>query len=44
MPDGTKQTLKNFDELEGTYAELKNERTRLSLELGEALKPVNEGK
>jgi cytochrome c2/uncharacterized ParB-like nuclease family protein len=44
MPDGTKQTLKNFDELEGTYAELKNERTKLSLELGEALKPVNEAK
>ena len=44
MPDGSKQTIKSFGELEETYSELKNERTQLSLELGEALKPVNEAK
>src|SRR5215470_9331167 len=44
MPDGKVQTFKNFDELEETYNELKNERTRLSAELGELLKPINEKK
>jgi len=41
MPDGKKRTFKNFDELEETYNELRNERTQLSAELGELLKPVN---
>jgi cytochrome c551/c552 len=44
MPDGKKQTFKNYDELEGAYNELKNERTSLSAELGELIKPVNEKK
>src|SRR5437763_1838239 len=44
MPDGKKRTFKNFDELEETYNELKNERTQLSAELGELLKPVTEKK
>jgi hypothetical protein len=44
MPDGKKRTFKNFDELEETYNELKNERTQLSAELGELIKPVNEKK
>jgi len=44
MPDGKKRTFKNFDELEETYNELRNERTQLSAELGELLKPVNEKK
>jgi len=44
MPDGKKQTFKNFDALEETYNDLKNERTQLSAELGELIKPVNEKK
>jgi len=44
MPDGKKQTFKNFDALEETYNDLKNERTQLSAELGELLKPINEKK
>ncbi len=44
MPDGKKQSFKNYDELEETYNDLKNERTRLSAELGELIKPVNEKK
>jgi hypothetical protein len=44
MPDGKKRTFKNFDELEETYNELKNERTQLSAELGELIKPANEKK
>ena len=44
MPDGKKQTFKNYDELEETYNDLKNERTQLSAELGELIKPVNEKK
>jgi hypothetical protein len=42
-PDGSKQKY-NFPQLEETYNELKNERTRLSAELGEIIKPVNEQK
>jgi cbb3-type cytochrome oxidase cytochrome c subunit len=42
-PDGSKQKY-NFPQLEETYNELKNERTRLSAELGELIKPVNEQK
>src|SRR6201982_2139186 len=42
-PDGSKQEY-NFLQLEETYNELRNERTRLSVELGESIKPVNEQK
>jgi cytochrome c551/c552 len=42
-PDGTKQKY-NFPQLEETYNELRNERTALSAELGELIKPVNEQK
>ena len=44
MPDGKKQTFEDYDELEKTYNDLKNERTQLSAELGELIKPVNEKK
>src|ERR1700740_2517971 len=44
MPDGKKQTFKDFDALEETYNGLKNQRTQLSAELGELIKPVNEKK
>src|SRR5437660_12070881 len=44
MPDGKKKTFKDYDELEKTYNDLKNERTQLSAELGEIIKPVNEKK
>src|SRR6266481_5950517 len=44
MPDGKNQTFKDYDELEKTYNDLKNERTQLSAELGELIKPVNEKK
>jgi hypothetical protein len=42
-PDGSRQKY-NFLQLEETYNELRNERTRLSVELGESIKPVNEQK
>jgi hypothetical protein len=42
-PDGSKQKY-NFPQLEETYNELKNERTSLSAELGEIIKPINEQK
>ena len=44
MPDGEKKTFKDYEELEKTYNDLKNERTALSAELGELIKPVNEKK
>ncbi|HKV61388.1 MAG TPA: c-type cytochrome [Candidatus Acidoferrum sp.] len=44
MPDGKKQTFKDYDELEKTYNDLKNERTQLSAELGDLIKPVSEKK
>ena len=44
MPDGTKKIFKNYDQLEETYNDLKNERTQLSAELGELIKPINEKK
>jgi chromosome segregation ATPase len=44
MPDGKVQTFKNFGELEEAYNELKNERTQMSAELGELLRPVTEKK
>jgi Cytochrome c len=42
-PDGSKQKY-NFPQLEETYNQLRNERTALSAELGELIKPVNEQK
>src|SRR5215470_15898100 len=44
MPDGKLQTFKTYRDLEDAYNDLKNERTRLSAELGEVLKPLNEQK
>ncbi len=41
FPDGHKQQY-NFPQLEETYNSLKDERTKLSAELGEVLKPVTE--
>src|SRR5262245_32958340 len=43
FPDGSKKNY-NYDQLEETYNDLKNERTKLSTELGEVLKPLNEQK
>ena len=42
-PDGSKKPY-NFTQLEEAYNDLKNERTALSAELGELIKPVNEKK
>jgi len=39
FPDGTKKKF-NFKQLEETYNEIRDERTKLSLELGDVLKPV----
>src|SRR5579862_5568857 len=39
FPDGTKQKF-TFPQLEETYNEIRDERTKLSLELGDVLKPV----
>jgi len=44
MPDGKKRPFKDYDELEKTYNDLKNERTQLSAELGDLIKPVSEKK
>ena len=41
FPDGHKQEY-NFHELEETYNSLKDQRTKLSAELGDVLKPVTE--
>jgi predicted nucleic acid-binding Zn-ribbon protein len=41
FPDGHKQQF-NFSELEETYNSLKDQRTKLSAELGDVLKPVTE--
>jgi len=43
FPDGSKQQF-NFEELEKTYNGIRDERTKLSLELGDVLKPVTEAK
>ena len=43
FPDGTRKQF-NFDELEKTYNEIRDERTRLSLELGDVLKPVTDAR
>jgi cytochrome c551/c552 len=43
FPDGSKKQF-NFEELEKTYNEIRDERTKISLELGEALKPVTDAR
>ena len=43
FPDGTKKKF-NFQQLEETYNEIRDERTKLSLELGDILKPVTAAK
>ncbi len=43
MPDGSEHQY-NYDQLEQAYNSLKDERTKLSAELGELIKPVNEQK
>jgi cytochrome c551/c552 len=43
MPDSSKQKY-NYDQLEEAYNSLKDERTKLSAELGELIKPANEQK
>ena len=42
-PDGSSKQY-NYHELEETYQQLKDQRTQLSTELGEVIKPVNEQK
>ena len=39
FPDGSKQQF-NFEELEKKYNDIRDERTKLSLDLGDVLKPV----
>jgi cytochrome c2 len=39
FPDGSKKKF-NFQQLEESYNDIRNERTKLSLELGDVLKPV----
>ena len=43
FPDGSKKKY-NFQQLEETYNEIRDERTKLSLELGEVLKPTTAAK
>jgi cytochrome c2 len=43
FPDGSKKQF-TFEELERTYNEIRDERTKLSLELGEVLKPVTDAR
>jgi cytochrome c551/c552 len=43
FPDGSKKQF-NFEELEKTYNEIRDERTKLSLELGDVLKPVTDAR
>ena len=43
FPDGKKQDF-DYEHLEESYNDLKNERTQRSAELGELIKPVNERK
>jgi len=43
FPDGSKKQF-NFEELEKTYNDIRDEKTRLSLELGDVGKPVTEAK
>ncbi len=43
FPDGSKKKL-NFQQLEETYNEIRDERTRLSLEVGDVLKPATDAR
>jgi cytochrome c551/c552 len=43
FPDGSKKKF-NFKQLEETYNEIRDERTKLSLQLGDVLKPVTEAR
>jgi cytochrome c551/c552 len=43
FPDGSKKKF-NFPQLEETYNDIRNERTQLSLELGDVLKPATDAK
>jgi cytochrome c2 len=43
FPDGTSKTF-NFQQLEETYNDIRDEKTKLSLELGDVLKPVTAAK
>jgi cytochrome c551/c552 len=43
FPDGTRKQF-NFEELEKTYNAIRDERTKLSLELGHVLKPVTDAR
>ncbi|HEV2396315.1 MAG TPA: hypothetical protein VGS27_05205 [Candidatus Sulfotelmatobacter sp.] len=43
FPDGSRKQF-DFDELEKTYNDIRDERTKLSLELGDVLKPVTAAK
>ena len=43
FPDGSKKKY-NFQQLEETYNEIRDERTKLSLELGDVLKPATAAK
>ena len=43
FPDGKKESY-NFEELEKTYNDIRDERTKLSLVLGEVLKPVTDAR
>ena len=43
FPDGSKKKF-NFEELEKTYNDIRDERTKLSLELGDVLKPATAAK
>src|SRR5579864_4945752 len=43
FPDGSRKKF-NFQQLEETYNEIRDERTKLSLELGDVLKPVTAAK
>jgi cytochrome c551/c552 len=43
FPDGTRKNY-TYDQLEEEYNALRNERTKLSVELGDVVKPVNEEK
>ena len=43
FPDGSKKKF-NFKQLEENYNEIRDERTKLSLELGDVLKPVTAAK
>jgi cytochrome c551/c552 len=43
FPDGSRKKF-NFQQLEETYNEIRDERTRLSRELGNVLKPVTDAK